>query len=252
MKRGLKSRIRNGDQLYGIFVMVPSPAVVEMAGYAGLDYVVLDTEHGAAGGETLENMLRAADAAGIAALVRVSSPAPGEILRALDAGACGILVPHVVTPENAAAVASAAHYPPLGLRGIATTTRAGRHGLTTIAEHLVLAREETVVLTQIEDAAALPNVKAIASTPGIDGIFIGPADLSISMGQPGNPSHPDVAAAIAGAARDAKAAGAALAMFARSESDARELAVQGFTVVCLSTTSIFSRRLAELVENLHK
>lgn len=246
----LKTRLKQRDLLHGLFVMIPSPAVVEMVGYAGFDYAILDTEHGAAGTETLEHQLRAADACGLPALVRTVSPAAGEILRALEAGASGVLVPHVTTPEDAAAIVRAAHYPPMGTRGMATTSRAGRHGVTTVAAHLQQARERTIVMVQIEDAAALPNVAAIARTPGIDAVFIGPADLAISLGFPGEPNHPTVAAAIRKIVEEVRDAGQVIAGFAREEEDALVLAKQGISFICLSTTLVFSKRLVQLAKSL--
>jgi 4-hydroxy-2-oxoheptanedioate aldolase len=248
---GLKARIARKETLYGIFVMVPSPAVVEMCGYNGFDYVILDAEHGAAGTETLEHQLRAADASGIPAIVRVGNRAPDNILRVLDAGACGILVPHVTTPEDAGAIVRAAHFPPHGIRGLATTSRAGRHGLMSAADYIKAARGETVVIVQIEDRAALENVGAIAATPDLDAVFIGPADLATSLGFPGQPAHPEVVAAIEHVRQQvALARKPALANFARTEADAISLARQGYNMICLSTTAIFSRRLADLVAAL--
>lgn len=247
MITGLKARIARKQTLYGIFVMVPSPAIVEMCGYNGLDYVILDAEHGPADTETLEHLLRAADASGIPAIVRVGGRAPDQILRVLDAGASGILVPHVITAEDTEAVVRAAHFPPRGVRGLATTSRAGRHGLVSAAEYIKAASEETVVIVQIEDRAALENVGAIARTPGLDAVFVGPADLATSLGHPGQVTHPDVVAGIAGIKREVTAAGKpALANFARTEVDAVALAKQGFNMICLSTTAVFSRRLADL------
>ncbi len=252
MQNNLKSRVKNGDLLHGMFIMIPSPAVVEMAGYAGFDYVVLDTEHGASGTEMLENQVRAAEASGVTSLVRSVGQTPGEILRALETGAKGLLVPHVATAEQAAAIVQAAHYPPVGIRGMATTSRAGRHGVTTVSKHLQEAAESTIVMVQIEDASALPNVPAIARTKGIDGVFIGPADLAISLGFPGQPDHPKVAEAIGKISREVKEAGQVLAGFAKSEVDAAVLAQQGATFICLSSTLIISARFVELAKNLRK
>ncbi|RKK02671.1 hypothetical protein EBE87_25105 [Pseudoroseomonas wenyumeiae] len=252
MAQMLKARMRAGENLVGCFIMLPSPALVEMAGYAGFDFVILDTEHGAATSETLEHQLRAADASGISALVRTSSMNPGEILRVLDAGATGIVVPHVRTPADAEAIASAAHYPPYGCRGIATTSRAGRHGFISVAEHLSRAHDSTIVLPQIEDADALPYVSAIAGTAGVDGIFIGPADLSISLGHPGNHSDPQVLAAIEKAAQEACAAGSIVSTFASSSNEANAFFRRGIKMVMFSTTSLFTATLRDTVSGLLK
>jgi len=250
MKTGLKTRLRNGETLVGMFIMLPSAAVVEMVGYAGFDYVILDGEHGAAGTETLENQLRAADAAGIPALVRICGQTPAEILHALDAGACGIVVPHVLNADQARALVEAAHYPPKGRRGIATTTRAGRHGMVTLNEHLSIAENEVLVIPQIEDADAVPHAAAIAGVDGVDGVFVGPADLSLSLGYPGNPAHPEVAAIIDQLARDVRAAGKGTATFTKTVDETRALEQRGYQMMCFSTTSVFSMRLQEMAKEL--
>lgn len=245
----LKARMRTGERLIGCFVMVPSASVTEMVAYAGFDFVILDTEHGAATAETLENQLRAAEAAGVPALVRTVGMTPGEILRALDAGAAGILVPHVCTGQEAASIGAAAHYPPHGIRGLATTARAGRHGKVTLADHLRNAYDNTVVLVQVEDARALDNVTAIASAPNVDGVFIGPADLSISLGHPGNPGHADVVVAIDKAAGEIRAAGSIPSTFVRSANEIPQLAKRGFAITVFSSTLIFTQVLGEIVRS---
>lgn len=250
-RRSLKARIRAGETLYGAFIMIPSPSIVEMFGYAGFDFVILDREHGPAGLETLEHELRAAEASGPHALVRIPSRMAWEVLSVLDAGATGLVVPHVKTAEEARAIVQAAHYPPLGKRGIATTARAGRHGLVSLKDHLQRAAENTIVMVQIEDAEALPHVQEILSTPGVDAVFIGPADLAMSLGHPGEFSHPEVASAInriIEAAKNAK--GPVVASFAADKRAAVALKEKGVQLICLSGTGVFSSRLRELAEEL--
>jgi 4-hydroxy-2-oxoheptanedioate aldolase len=247
----LRSRLRAGESAAGCFVMVPSPAIVEMVGYAGFDFVVLDREHGAATTEMIEHQIRAADAAGISAIVRVPTGAPFEILHALDAGASGILVPHVQTGEGAEAIARAVHYPPFGVRGMATTTRAGRHGMVDMAEHLRRAADETLLMLQIEDAPALDHVRDIAAVEGVGAIFIGPADLAVSLGHPGRTDHPEVVAAFDRIVEDVRAVGkVALSSFARSAEEAARLKARGIDMICLSTTSILANALKQLGRDL--
>jgi 4-hydroxy-2-oxoheptanedioate aldolase len=250
MKKHLKERIKSGERLFGSFVMVPSPSVVEMLGYAGFDFVVLDTEHGSATVETLENQLRAAEATGIAALVRTVGMTPGEILRVLDAGAQGIVVPHVRTPQDARAIVAAAHYAPKGIRGIATTGRAGHHGFVTVADHLAAANERILVIPQIEDADALAHVREIAGTEGVDAIFIGPADLSMSLGHPGNPDHPDVKQAIVKAVADIRSAGSVPMSFARTPQDVTVMQQRDIHVSVFSTTTLFSAVLRDTARSV--
>lgn len=248
MSKTLKQRLRDGEPLTGCFVMIPSPAVVEMCGYAGFDFVILDQEHGSAGTEVLENQIRAAEASGIAALVRIPEASAARAQHALDAGAEGLLVPHVTSLDVAREIVSAAQYPPEGLRGMATTTRAGHHGTIAVDEHLKRARERNVVMLQIEDRSVLPDVESIAGLPGVDSIFIGPADLSISLGHPGNPGHPEVAAEIDRIVETAKRVGKArVSTFARNEANARAWREErGIEVFCLSTTAIFMDALKAL------
>ncbi|WP_328608608.1 aldolase/citrate lyase family protein [Amycolatopsis sp. NBC_00345] len=192
----LRSRIARAETLYGLILKMPSHAMVEMAGHEGFDLVLLDTEHGSADTGELEQHLRAADAAGIPVLVRVGGPQPTVILRALDAGAAGIVVPHVSTAEAAEAAVRAAHYPPRGERSLALSTRAARYGGTGLADHLAGAARDTVVVVQAEDRQAVRNCRAIAGTAGVDAVWIGPTDLSLSLGVPGQLEHPGYQAAV--------------------------------------------------------
>ena len=204
MARAFAARLRRRERLRLLFVKLPCPAEVELAASTGFDGVILDTEHGTADG--LEHHLRAADAAGIPALVRVPNADPAPILRALDAGAAGIVVAHVTGPEVARAAVAAAHYPPLGRRGLALTTRAGHHGMVTVDDHVERAAAETVVIVQIEDAEAVGRAPEILAVEAVDGVLIGANDLAVSLGHPGATHHPDVIAAsntIAAAAHQA-------------------------------------------------
>ena len=229
----LATRLRDGEPTRLLFVKMPAPAEVEMAGGTGFDGVILDTEHGPADAVELEHHVRAADAAGIAALVRVPSLQSAPILAALDAGAAGVIVPHVVDAAQATAVVDAAHYPPVGSRGLALSTRAGRYGAISVSGHLERARAGTLVLVQVEDAAAVARIGEIVAVPGVDGVFIGPNDLSISLGHPGEVAHPEVGSAIA-TIRDATlAAGLAAVTVVGTPAQAQEWFAAG------GTTAVF-------------
>jgi 4-hydroxy-2-oxoheptanedioate aldolase len=180
----LAERLSRGEPLTALIAKLPCPAEIEAAGHAGFDLVVLDTEHGPAGALELEHHLRAADAVALPALVRVPSADPPAIGAALDAGATGVVVPHVLDAAHAEAAVAAAHYPPRGRRGFALSTRAGRYGASGWDEHLERAARETVVVVQIEDAEALPRVAEITSVAGVSAAFAGAADLALSIGRP--------------------------------------------------------------------
>ncbi|MEO3475234.1 aldolase/citrate lyase family protein [Roseomonas sp. CAU 1739] len=244
----LKARLRAGDMLHGFFLGVPAPATVEMAGWTGFDFVILDGEHGPAGLETMEHMLRAADASGLSALMRVPSGSAADILHALDIGAAGIMVPHVTSAAIARQVVERAYYPPVGRRGIGTLSRAARHGALDRMEYLKGAAERTLVTVMIEDAEALPHVRDIAQVDGVDVLFVGPSDLAASLGHPGESTHPEVVAALERILRDA--GDVPVATTAGSAAEARRLAGLGVRMACFSTTSIMVTALRQLRRDL--
>jgi 2-keto-3-deoxy-L-rhamnonate aldolase RhmA len=243
----LAERIRRGDALAGLLVKMPAAAVVEMAAHVGFDFVVIDTEHGARDSHLLEAHVRAADAAGIPALLRVPRGNGHEMLFALDAGVVGLVVPRVVSPSDVDAIVRAAFYPPVGNRGLALSTRAGHHGLRDVGTHVETALRDTVVVVQIEDAEALPNAASIAAHPRVDAIFIGPNDLSSSMGWPGECDHPAVRAAVEEVAAAALAADAtALCMLATSAEEALAWRRRGASMTILTAEILISRCLAAI------
>jgi 4-hydroxy-2-oxoheptanedioate aldolase len=203
----LRGALQEGRPLMGIFTSLPSPALVEMTGHARFDFVVIDNEHGPAAIETTEHMIRAAKGADIAPIVRVSGPNVQEILRTLDVGASGVQVPQVNTLEQARLVASAAKYPPMGNRGVAFGTRAAGFGFFGGVDYVAAANEQTIVITHIETVQAVQSLDAMLQVEGIDVFFIGPTDLSVSMGHPGEPGHPEVQQTIADCIRRITAAG---------------------------------------------
>jgi 4-hydroxy-2-oxoheptanedioate aldolase len=248
----LAQRIRRGEALAGLLVKMPAAAVVEMAAHVGFDFVVLDTEHGARDAHMLEMHIRAADGAGIPALVRVPRHNGHEMLFALDAGATGIVAPRVIDVSDVEAIVSAAFYPPVGQRGLSLTTRAGRHGLSEVGAHIEAALRETVLVVQIEDAEAVPNAAAIAAHPQVDAVFIGPNDLSCSMGWPGDRDRAEVRAAVEQviAAVDGEAS-AALCMLATNAAEAHAWRRRGAALTILTAELLISRCLAEISRELH-
>lgn len=191
----LKQALRNGETVYGLLNSVPAPLLVEMLGYAGYDFVILDLEHVNTNPETLENMIRAAECAGLTALVRVPGVDAATILRALDSGAQGIVVAHLQSRAEAEAAVHASRYHPLGQRGISggRTTGFGRLDLPSYFEQ---ANAELLVGVMIEDRLGVENIDEIVTVPGIDLVLEGAIDLSQSYGVPGQAQHPDVQAAI--------------------------------------------------------
>jgi len=174
--------------LVGTFAAIPHPVAVEVIAQAGLDFVCIDWEHAQISRDTIENMVRACDVHQVPAMVRVPGHGAEAVAAVLDSGSRGILVPRVSTAAEAAAAVKAARYPPLGARGVGPGRAAG-YGYR-IPEYLAGANAEVVVAVQVETAEGLENVDAIAATEGVDVVFVGPGDLSVSINAIG-PEHAD-------------------------------------------------------------
>jgi 4-hydroxy-2-oxoheptanedioate aldolase len=248
----LRRRLLNGETLYGLVIKPPAPALVEMCAAAGFDFGFIDGEHGTGDALEWEHHVRAAESFGMPAVVRVGSHHATEILRALDIGAQGIIVPHVNTQAEAEAIVRAAHYPPVGRRGLATTTRAGRHAFSNLKEHLSSAEQDTLVAVQVEDPEGIEHVEAITSVPYIDCVFIGPTDLSLGLGYPGENDHPAVIDAFARIHRavDSKPH-VKLGTFAKDANDANRWTNQGASFVALASTLLIAQKFREIIAALH-
>lgn len=211
-QNAMRARLLAGGWTAGAIVPVADPAMVEVLALAGFDHVLIDAEHGNISVADCEVLVRAAETAGITPIVRVPVNAPDVILRFLDTGAQGVLVPQIATREDAERAVQAARYYPLGRRGLAGT-RAAAYGLgAALPDYVQVANEQLLVLGLIEDIRAVEQLPAILAVPGLDIISIGPADLSQSMGQPGNIQHPDVQEAIATIIAQGVAAGKVVGM----------------------------------------
>ncbi len=182
-KISLKERLKKGESVLGTWNIIASAAVVEAIGYAGLDFVVIDAEHGPISMETAQELVRSAEASGVSAIIRVSTNEPYLILRALDIGACGVQVPHVSTKREAIRVVESAKYYPLGKRGLSPLTRAGKYGMR--ENHVSCSNENTLVVINVEGVEGIRNLEDIATVKHIDVVFIGSYDLSQSIGKPG-------------------------------------------------------------------
>ena len=194
----LKQRLSRGEISLGCSLMFPSPQLVEMLAYAGFHWLLLDCEHGSLSLADVEVMCMAADAAGITPIARPRSNAAADIQSVLDRGAQGVQVPHVNSADDARRAVSAAKFGPGAARGLAAGTRPDRWGLGgRMPDFAARANAESLVVVQIEHQDAVANIDDILAVEGIDVVFIGPSDLSQSMGHPGNPKAPEVARAIA-------------------------------------------------------
>ena len=213
----------------GTFLSIGSPAVAELAAECGLDWVLIDLEHGCESEAALPNQLRALRGSQTLAIVRVSAPHPDLISRVLDWGADGIMVPHVNTVPEAQHCVDAAYYPPKGHRGVSRTVRAYGYGMRLPAGEM----PKPIILAQIETADAVANADQIAAVEGIDALFIGPADLSFDLKAQNSPrSYDDCLNCIAQAAKDH---GKGCGILVRHGDDQAKLLSMGFTWLAMDS-----------------
>jgi len=227
-----RKRLRSGESLIGTFVKTPSSIIADVLGYTDLDVFCIDAEHAPFGRLELDACIGAFRAADKPCLVRVADDSATEIRNALDSGATGIVVPHVTSAAQAAAIVKAAHFGDGG-RGYAGSTRAAGFTSKSMADHLADSRERTTVIVQIEDIAALPNVANIAAVEGVDCLFIGRADLAVAMQK--TVTDDDVVAAVKKICIDAKDTNPAVGMFTPTVDEVAHWQKHGASLFLLSS-----------------
>lgn len=200
-----KAKILQGESQIGLWCSINDTTTVEMLAGCGFDWLMFDIEHSALDPLTVLPLLQTVAPYPSHPIIRPSSLNPAEIKKLLDFGAQTLLIPYVQTVEEAELAAASVAYAPEGIRGVAGLTRATRFG--TIPNYAKRAREEICLIIQVETRAALDQLEALAAVPGVDAIFIGPADLAASLGYPGEPSHPVVKQACLDGIRRIRAAG---------------------------------------------
>ena len=244
----LKAALQQGRQQFGVWNAMDGRVAPEIVAGAGFDWVVVDTEHAPLG---VTDALPALQAIGqypdVSAVVRVAANDTVLIKRVLDLGALSIMVPYVETAEEARAAVAAMRYGPRGIRGLAGTTRATRYGR--VAEYATRAEEELCLIVQIETAQGVENADDIAAVDGVDAIFIGPADLSASMGMPGQLAHEGVVAAIHGLLRRMRDSHKPAGILCLDEASARAAMDHGST---LTAVGIDSGLLVNALSDLRK
>jgi 4-hydroxy-2-oxoheptanedioate aldolase len=229
-----KQALAAGRTQIGLWCTLSSNYVLEAVAPAGFDWLLLDMEHSPNDLETLVGELQAvAQYPASHAVVRVPWNDLVTIKRVLDVGAQSLLIPMVNTADEARAAVAATRYPPLGNRGVAGTTRATRFGR--VPGYAKSAHEQVCVLVQVETGQALDNLDAILAVEGVDGVFIGPADLHASLGYPGELRHPQVWPRIEDAVRRIRAAGRAPGFLSPTEADARRVLELGGQFVAVGS-----------------
>ena len=239
----LRERVRAGESTRGTFLNLGSTGAAEVCALAGFDWLLVDLEHGAGGEDGLVSQLLAGAAHGVPILARVESPERIRVGHVLDLGAAGVMFPRLDTPDQVREAINHLWYPPQGDRGVAGYNRARQFGGDGLANESVNAALLGVV--QIETAPALENVSEIASIPGVDVLFVGPSDLSMALGIPGQFDHPTLLTAfdeVIGAARDA---GIGAGILAVTPDRVGALASRGFTFIGVGSDSSLLRVAAK-------
>lgn len=191
-KNNLKETLKENKNVFGPFMKFTDPAAVEIMGFAGFDFVIIDTEHGPISMQNVQNMVRAAESVNITPVIRVSNNDEALILRALDIGAQGIQIPQINSKSDAMRAVKSVKYSPQGERGVCRYVRAANYSSMDKFDYFKSANKETIIIAHIEGTEGINNLEEILSVSGIDIIFIGPYDLSQSLGIPGEVSHPSV------------------------------------------------------------
>jgi 4-hydroxy-2-oxoheptanedioate aldolase len=240
-----------GPSLLATFVLVPRVEIVELVAIAGFDVVVIDLEHGPYGVESLPPLIAAALARGLLCVVRVRRLDVHGIGAALDCGADGVLVPHVASRANAEVAVHAARFPPEGNRGANPYVRAAAYSAE--SSFLTEANRSAACLVLVEGRAGVAAVDQIAGVPGLDGVFVGPVDLSADAGVPGETDSPLVQEAVKNVVASARAHGVATCVFAEQPESARRWIEMGVRMVTLSVdTALILRGFRAAIADLDK
>jgi 4-hydroxy-2-oxoheptanedioate aldolase len=231
----LRSRLAAGNATVGTFVGTASAITAEVCAAAGVDWVLLDLEHGAGGEEQVGAVVLAAAAYGVPTVVRVESAARIRLGRVLDLGAAGVMLPRLDTAAEVEAALRHLRYPPQGDRGVATYNRACRFGLDPGA--LDSANTEILAVVQIESARAVEQVDEMAALDGVDVLFVGPRDLSHDLGVPGDMQAPQYREALDRVRTAAQRFGKGCGLLVSDGAVAAELHAQGWTFVAIGSDS---------------
>jgi 4-hydroxy-2-oxoheptanedioate aldolase len=226
-----KERIESKGTVFGTWANMPGAPVAEALSSAGLDFVVIDHEHGAISPETSENMVRACQLHGVQPIVRVDNDSERTLLHALETGAMAVMVPHVETAEGAERIVAATHYFPDGSRGLSPYTRCHEFTHENLTDSMSRHNDETFTAALVEGLSGIENLSGIASVDGLDMVYLGSYDISQSVGFPGELEHPDVVRKREECVRTILGAGCIAGTFSRDIDDCRVCAEMGFGFV---------------------
>lgn len=248
----VKQKLKNGEIVIRAFLRSSDPTSAEIMALAGVDLIVIDNEHYPFNPQRMETIIRAAETYGAECMVRVPNTEPARIAQIMDMGAIGVVVPHIESREEALAVVDAVKYAPVGHRGFCPITRAASYGMVMDGdEYTRLANEQTCIILMTETKKGLEALDDILAIPEVDGISIGPSDVSASYGLPGQPDHPVVKAAIEEGQRKIIASGKCLCDLYKNPEQAKKAIRSGVRMFQIgSPLQLLSGGFKELIQGV--
>lgn len=250
----VKQRMKKHELVIRAFLRFPSPGAAEIMALSGVDLIVLDQEHYPFNMEEIERIVRAAQTYGAECMVRVQNTEPTRIAQVMESGVVGVVAPHIETYEEAMEVVSAVKYAPEGTRGFCPITRAAAYGMRMAPnEFAAFSNAQTTIILMTETKKGLENLDRILTIPEVDGISIGPSDVSASYGYPGQPEHPAVKSAIEEGQRKIVASGKALCTQAYNGKAAKRVYEMGSRVLTIgSDVQMLTKKFSELVGSMRQ
>lgn len=244
-KNKTKEKLYNNQPVFGTFIKMNDPASVEIMGLAGFDFFVADSEHIARTNETMVNLIRASELTDITPIIRIKENSFSGILQAFDAGALGVQIPNIDTKEQALEVIKSAKLYPHGRRGFSPTTRSASYGFSNIEEYIKKSNEESLLVCHCETIESVNNLDEILSLEQIDVIFIGPMDLSQSLGIIGQSEHPKLLENIDLIINKVLDSDKDVGLVVSKVEEAKKLIAKGVKYILLSSDHGFLKQTAE-------
>ncbi|NPV69890.1 MAG: hypothetical protein HPY55_04460 [Firmicutes bacterium] len=236
-----KQALREGRAVVGCTVSINSPEIVEACGLVGFDFAFIDAEHAPFNERECQTLVMAADVVSMASLIRTPDNNPRQILKLMDIGASGIIVPDVETAEDASRAVKAVKYVPLGERGL-SSVRSARYSLGgSLGDYTAASNAESVVICMVESKRAVENIDEILDCELVDGVIIGTTDLSNSFGVAGQRNSPEVNKAVEHVVSRARAVGKPYGAVVRGDENPKQYLEQGYTIIIGSGMGFFTK-----------
>lgn len=248
----VKDKLKQGGVVLGVFISMPSPEVVEILSLGGFDFIFLDGEHGRISPDSAYEMILACEANGVQAMARVGQNDKQVILKYLDLGVSGVMIPQTTTIDDAKRALDAMRYYPRGGRGLAGGRTFGYGTMGAMSDLVPQINDRIVSMIQFEHIDSLPHLEAMLALPELDVLFVGPTDLAQSMGHAGHPEHPDVVKVIQRVCDAAKGSGKVLGTVANGVEANKQKIDQGFQMIVSNVPGLLMQSTRELTNAIKR